>query len=40
MRIETALVPFNRNLRVHDHPALTAAAKAKRTARIARAERA
>jgi deoxyribodipyrimidine photolyase len=26
MRIETALVLFNRDLRVHDHPALAAAA--------------
>ncbi|HEX3042681.1 MAG TPA: deoxyribodipyrimidine photo-lyase [Solirubrobacterales bacterium] len=31
MRIETALVLFNRDLRVHDHPALAAAAKAERT---------
>lgn len=31
MAIETALVLFNRDLRVHDHPALTAAAKAERT---------
>jgi deoxyribodipyrimidine photo-lyase len=31
MRIETALVLFNRDLRVHDHPALTAAAQAERT---------
>jgi deoxyribodipyrimidine photo-lyase len=32
MRIETAVVLFNRDLRVHDHPALFAAAKAERTA--------
>jgi deoxyribodipyrimidine photo-lyase len=31
MAIETALVLFNRDLRVHDHPALAAAAKADRT---------
>jgi deoxyribodipyrimidine photo-lyase len=31
MQIETALVLFNRDLRVHDHPALAAAAKAERT---------
>jgi deoxyribodipyrimidine photo-lyase len=31
MSIETALVLFNRDLRVHDHPALAAAAKAGRT---------
>jgi deoxyribodipyrimidine photo-lyase len=31
MRIETAVVLFNRDLRVHDHPALAAAAKAGRT---------
>ena len=31
MPIETALVLFNRDLRVHDHPALFAAAKAERT---------
>ncbi len=31
MRIETALVLFNRDLRVHDHPALAAAARAERT---------
>ncbi len=31
MSIETALVLFNRDLRVHDHPALAAAAKARRT---------
>lgn len=31
MPIETALVLFNRDLRVHDHPALAAAAKAERT---------
>jgi deoxyribodipyrimidine photo-lyase len=31
MAIETALVLFNRDLRVHDHPALAAAAKAGRT---------
>jgi deoxyribodipyrimidine photo-lyase len=31
MRIETAVVLFNRDLRVHDHPALSAAAKAERT---------
>jgi len=31
MRIETAVVLFNRDLRVHDHPALFAAAKAERT---------
>ena len=31
MAIETALVLFNRDLRVHDHPALAAAAKAERT---------
>jgi deoxyribodipyrimidine photo-lyase len=31
MRIETALVLLNRDLRVHDHPALFAAAKAGRT---------
>jgi deoxyribodipyrimidine photo-lyase len=31
MAIATALVLFNRDLRVHDHPALAAAAKAKRT---------
>jgi deoxyribodipyrimidine photo-lyase len=31
MPIETALVLFNRDLRVHDQPALAAAAKAKRT---------
>jgi len=31
MGIETALVLFNRDLRVHDHPALAAAAKAERT---------
>ncbi|HEX6205204.1 MAG TPA: deoxyribodipyrimidine photo-lyase [Solirubrobacterales bacterium] len=31
MEIETALVLFNRDLRVHDHPALTAAARAERT---------
>jgi deoxyribodipyrimidine photo-lyase len=31
MPIETAIVLFNRDLRVHDHPALTAAAKAERT---------
>jgi len=31
MEIETALVLFNRDLRVHDHPALAAAAKAERT---------
>ncbi|HEU4461192.1 MAG TPA: deoxyribodipyrimidine photo-lyase, partial [Solirubrobacterales bacterium] len=30
--METALVLFNRDLRVDDHPALTAAAKAERTA--------
>ncbi|HEU5062323.1 MAG TPA: deoxyribodipyrimidine photo-lyase [Solirubrobacterales bacterium] len=30
MRIETALVLFNRDLRVHDHPALAAAARAER----------
>lgn len=30
MAIETSLVLFNRDLRVHDHPALDAAAKAKR----------
>ena len=31
MRIETALVLFNRDLRVHDNPALATAAKAERT---------
>lgn len=31
MSIETALVLFNRDLRVHDHPALSAAAKVERT---------
>jgi deoxyribodipyrimidine photo-lyase len=31
MQNETALVLFNRDLRVHDHPALCAAAKAERT---------
>jgi deoxyribodipyrimidine photo-lyase len=31
MAIATALVLFNRDLRVHDHPALAAAAKAERT---------
>jgi deoxyribodipyrimidine photo-lyase len=31
MEIQTALVLFNRDLRVHDHPALAAAAKAERT---------
>jgi len=31
MRIETAVVLLNRDLRVHDHPALFAAAKAERT---------
>ncbi len=31
MAIETALVLFNRDLRVHDHPALAAAARAERT---------
>jgi deoxyribodipyrimidine photo-lyase len=31
MGIETALVLFNRDLRVHDHPALFAAARAERT---------
>jgi deoxyribodipyrimidine photo-lyase len=31
MQIETALVLFNRDLRVHDNPALAAAAKAERT---------
>ena len=31
MAIETAIVLFNRDLRVHDHPALTAAARAERT---------
>jgi deoxyribodipyrimidine photo-lyase len=31
MPIETALVLFNRDLRVHDHPALSAAARAERT---------
>jgi deoxyribodipyrimidine photo-lyase len=31
MSIETALVLFNRDLRTHDHPALSAAAKADRT---------
>jgi deoxyribodipyrimidine photo-lyase len=31
MAIETAIVLFNRDLRVHDHPALAAAAKAGRT---------
>ncbi len=31
MAIETALVLVNRDLRVHDHPALAAAAKAERT---------
>jgi deoxyribodipyrimidine photo-lyase len=31
MAIETALVLFNRDLRMHDHPALAAAAKAERT---------
>ncbi|HET7418732.1 MAG TPA: deoxyribodipyrimidine photo-lyase [Solirubrobacterales bacterium] len=31
MAIETALVLFNRDLRVHDHPALAAAASAERT---------
>ena len=31
MRIETAVVLFNRDLRVHDHPALSAATKAERT---------
>ena len=31
MRIETAIVLFNRDLRVHDHPALFAAARAERT---------
>jgi deoxyribodipyrimidine photo-lyase len=31
MGIETALVLFNRDLRVHDHPALAAAARAART---------
>jgi deoxyribodipyrimidine photo-lyase len=31
MAIETAIVLFNRDLRVHDHPALSAAAKAERT---------
>jgi deoxyribodipyrimidine photo-lyase len=31
MPIETAIVLFNRDLRVHDHPALAAAAKAERT---------
>ncbi|HXR61100.1 MAG TPA: deoxyribodipyrimidine photo-lyase [Solirubrobacterales bacterium] len=31
MAIETALVLFNRDLRVHDHPALTAAARAGRS---------
>jgi len=30
MAIETSVVLFNRDLRVHDHPALTAAAKAER----------
>ena len=32
MRIETALVLFNRDLRMHDNPALAAAARAERTA--------
>ena len=31
MSIETAIVLFNRDLRVHDHPALSAAVKAERT---------
>jgi deoxyribodipyrimidine photo-lyase len=31
MEIETAVVLFNRDLRLHDHPALAAAAKAERT---------
>jgi deoxyribodipyrimidine photo-lyase len=31
MQIETAIVLFNRDLRVHDHPALAAAARAGRT---------
>jgi deoxyribodipyrimidine photo-lyase len=31
MAIETALVLFNRDLRIHDHPALAAAAKAEHT---------
>ena len=31
MQIETAIVLFNRDLRVHDHPALAAAARAERT---------
>ncbi|HET8566739.1 MAG TPA: deoxyribodipyrimidine photo-lyase [Solirubrobacterales bacterium] len=31
MAIETELVLFNRDLRVHDHPALAAAAKAERS---------
>lgn len=31
MQIETAVVLFNRDLRVHDHPALFAAAQAERT---------
>jgi deoxyribodipyrimidine photo-lyase len=31
MQIETAVVLFNRDLRVHDHPALLAAARAERT---------
>jgi deoxyribodipyrimidine photo-lyase len=31
MQIETAVVLFNRDLRVHDHPALFAAARAERT---------
>lgn len=31
MPIETAIILFNRDLRVHDHPALAAAAKADRT---------
>ena len=31
MGSETAIVLFNRDLRVHDHPALAAAAKAERT---------
>jgi deoxyribodipyrimidine photolyase len=29
--VKTAVVLFNRDLRVHDHPALTAAARAERT---------
>ena len=31
MAIETAILLFNRDLRVHDHPALAAAAEAERT---------